>query len=203
MSFNNNNFLKMKRKTAILIVCIYLSLTSYAQQISLSTNIGIAVAETENYKTNMLMQNTSLNYEFFSNSKKNLALNVGTAFKTFAGRIDNNIYSTRSALSVHAAIKSYIKVTEISKVFFQLGFYYNYMFKEILEGQNPQNKITKHNLGSNVGVFSAVGIHSNISKKFIMEASIENGGDIISNYRDGNRFTSETYSFKIAFCYSL
>ena len=192
----------MKRKATILLLFLYFTSYSYAQQISISTNIGIAVVNTDNYKTNMLMRNTSLNYEFFSNSKKRMAVNVGTGLKTFAGSIDNN-YSTRSALSVYAAIKSYIKVTERSKLFAQIGTYYNYMFKEVLENINPQQKITKRNLGGNVGVFSAFGIHSNISNKFIIESSIESGGDINSNYKSGNNFTSETFSFKLAFVFPL
>ncbi|MEJ7609837.1 MAG: hypothetical protein WKF88_01520 [Ferruginibacter sp.] len=194
----------MKTKMINVLALFYLSMNSYAQQVSLSTDLGIAVAKTEDYKTNMLMRNTSLNYEFFSNSKKKIAVNIGTALKTFAARIDNSIYSTRSALSVHAAFKPYFKVTEISKIFVQFGTYYNYMFKEILELKNPQQKITKHNLGQNIGLISGVGLHSNISTKFIIEASLESGGDILSNYTAGNNFTSQAnYSFKIAFCYSL
>jgi len=194
----------MKRKTKILIFFFCLSLNSYGQQISISTNLGIAVAKTASYKTNMLMRYTSLNYEFFTNSKKKLALNIGTSLKTFAARIDNNTYSTRSAISFHAAIKAYFQFSENSKIFVQFGPYYNYMFKEILEMENPQQKLSKHKLGNNVGLISGIGVHSNIFTKFIIEASLESGGDILSNYQDMNDFTSQTnYSFKIAFCYSL
>ena len=77
------------------------------------------------------------------------------------------------------------------------------MFKEILELENPQQKISKHNLGSNIGISSAIGIHTKVFTKFMIEAAIESSGDIISKYRDRNDFTSQTNSFKIAFCYPL
>lgn len=196
----------MKKKSLIILFLFYLSRSSvlYAQQISLSTGLGVAVVETANYKTNMLTRSTSLEYEFYYNSKKKLPVNIAMAYKTFAARIDNINYSTRSALSVHASFKPYLKVTENSQVFFKLGSYYNYIFKELLEIDIPKQKISKYNLGHNIGLLAGVGIHSNISTKFIIEASIESGGDIISIYRDMNNFTLLTNnSFKIAFCYSL